>query len=152
MKVKHLLIFSSATLIVSFLNTVPFAFPSKAQQFCQCVAYVKNRFGLSGAVGQYDGKGYAMNMGRYLADRGFRQISNPERGAIVIMQNTFPQAHRAAGHVGIIEDIDSDGRLIVRGSNQGSRNQFSEASCSNVTVVRFRTPVNGRSDVSYWVR
>jgi surface antigen len=62
-------------------------------------------------------------MGPYLARRGFHQISNPQPGAIVIMQSTFPGAGGVAGHVGIVERVDN-GKLTVRGANQGLKNRF----------------------------
>lgn len=125
-----------------------FASPSEAASFCQCVGYVKNRFGITAAVG------HAKDMIHSLPRHGFTRVNSPQPGAVVIMQTTFNDANRTFGHVGIVESTsvrNGNTFLTVRGANQ-SGTRFTEFNCSNVTVIGFKTPVNGRSDVSYWVR
>ncbi|MEA5489646.1 MULTISPECIES: CHAP domain-containing protein [Pseudanabaena] len=125
-----------------------FASPSEAASTCQCVGYVKNRFGITAAVGN------AKDMIHSLPRHGFTRVNSPQPGAVVIMQPTFRGAHARYGHVGIVERTsvrNGSTFLTVRGSNQGGR-WFSEFNCTNVAIVDFATPVNGRSDVSYWVR
>jgi surface antigen len=131
---------------LSFAATLSMAAPSQASTFCQCVGYVKNVFGINRPVGN------AKDMIYSLPRHGFRQISQPQPGAVVIMQPSFPGANTTYGHVGIINSIDGQGRLSVRGANQGNRNLFREAGCNNVNITTFRTSVNGRRDVTYWVR
>ena len=125
-----------------------FASPSEAASTCECVGYVKNRFGITVAVG------HAKDMIYSLPNLGFTRVSNPQPGAVVIMQTTFRGANTTYGHVGIVERTSvrsGNTYLTVRGANQGG-NWFIESNCSNVAIVDFATPVNGRSDVSYWVK
>jgi surface antigen len=151
-RTKRLLVNSSAALLVAILPVIfPVASsPSLAQsaEFCQCVGYVKNRFGLQGAVGN------AKDMIYSLPNLGFRQVSSPQVGAVVVMQPSFSGADPTYGHVGVVEAVRSSGsevRIDVRGANQWGT-PFTEYGCNNVTVIGFGTPVNGRSDVSFWVR
>ena len=118
--------------------------PVQAEQFCQCVRYVKNVLGISQPMGN------AKDMINSLPQHGFRQVSDPQSGDIVVMDSAFPGADRTYGHVGFVDSIQN-GRVVVRGANQG-RAQYSDAGCSNVSVIRFRTPINGRSDISFWRR
>jgi len=125
-----------------------FASPSEAASFCQCVGYVKNRFGITAAVGN------AKDMIYSLPNHGFTRVSNPQPGAVVIMQPSFRGSDPTYGHVGIVERTsvrNGSTFLTVRGANQGGR-WFEEFRCTNVAIVDFATPVNGRSDVSYWVK
>ncbi len=125
-----------------------FASPSEAASFCQCVGYVKNRFGITAAVGN------AKDMIHSLPRHGFTRVNSPQPGAVVIMQPSFRGSDPTYGHVGIVERTsvrNGSTFLTVRGANQGGR-WFEEFRCTNVAIVDFATPVNGRSDVSYWVR
>jgi surface antigen len=134
---------TSGTLAVAPLLT---AKQAVAQQFCQCTTYVANRFGLSGYPHAGD-----WNDG-FLQRNGFSQVP-PQRGAVVVMERSFPGSDSNYGHVGIVENVRSDGRIEVRGANQSvGSNLFTEAGCSNVRVTAFGTPVNGRRDISFWVR
>jgi hypothetical protein len=54
------------------------------------------------------------------------------------------------GHVGVVQNVLPNGQIEVRGANQGG-SQI-EYTCTNVNTIRFGTSVNGRSDVSFWVR
>jgi hypothetical protein len=67
------------------------------------------------------------------------------------MERTFPGADTRAGHVGIVEQVLPDGRLEVRGANQGSPT-FPEADCTNVRITRFARSINNRTDISFWQR
>ena len=126
------------------LLTAPSA--SYADQYCQCVGYVKNVLGISQAMGN------AKDMIYSLPKKGFRQISSPTPGAIVIMQPNFPGSDRTYGHVGFVDSFDSrTGKITVRGANQGGKT-YRDAGCTNVAVIGFRTPVVNRSDISFWVR
>jgi len=125
-----------------------FASPSHAANFCQCVGYVKNRFGITVAVGN------AKDMIHSLPRLGFTRVNSPQAGAVVIMQPSFRGSDPTYGHVGIVERTsvrNGSTFLTVRGSNQGGR-WFTESNCYNVALVDFANPVNGRTDVSYWVK
>src|SRR4028118_374356 len=91
------------------------AAPAQATDYCQCVEYVKRRFGLSGAVGN------AKDMIYSLPKLGFRQISSPQNGAIVVMQPSVAGADSQFGHVGVVEQYTTTGNsltLKIRGTNQ----------------------------------
>ena len=120
---------------------------SEAAPSCQCTTYVANRNGLArnfpNAADWNDG---------YLQRNGFRQGA-VRPGMTVVMERSFPGANGAFGHVGIVESIDSRGRITVRGANQsvGSR-LVVEANCSNVRSTQFGTSINGRRDISFWAK
>jgi surface antigen len=135
----------SAITLASSLLVAP---PSQAADYCQCVEYVKRTFGITSAVGN------AKDMIYSLPNLGFNRISSPQPGAVMVMQPSYRGAHPTYGHVGIIERVDNrngNTYITLRAANQ-SGNQFTERNCNDVTVIGFATPVNGRSDVSYWVR
>ncbi len=120
--------------------------PSEAQVQCQCTQYVANRFGLRGFpnAGDWDNG--------FLQRNGFRQVA-PRVGSVVVMERTFPGSNTSFGHVGIVESIDSRGRITVRGANQYVGSPLvREAGCSNVRSTQFGTSINGRRDISFWVR
>jgi surface antigen len=120
--------------------------PSEAQTSCQCTQYVANRFGLRGFPHAGD-----WNNG-FLQRNGFRQVA-PTVGSVVVMERNFPGANTSFGHVGVVQSIDSRGRITVRGSNQYIGSPLTrEAGCTNVRSTQFGTSVNGRRDVSFWVR
>jgi surface antigen len=82
--------------------------PVQAEQFCQCVRYVKNVLGISQPMGN------AKDMINSLPQHGFRQVSDPQSGDIVVMDSAFPGADRTYGHVGFVDSIQN-GRVVVRG-------------------------------------
>ncbi len=119
--------------------------PAVAAQFCQCPIYVNNRFQLQNVSGN------AKDYGSVLQRNGFSQVG-PQPGAVVVMQPSFPGADRTVhGHIGVVENVNRDGSIAVRGSNQGDRNLFAESGCNNVNVINFGS-VNNRPDVTFWVR
>jgi surface antigen len=138
--------FTATALTLSLVGLSSFTNPSAsyANKFCQCVGYVKNVFGIRQAVGN------AKDMIHSLPRLGFRQVSDPQKGDVVVMSNSFPGADSTYGHVGFVNSIQN-GRVSVRGANQG-RAQFADAGCSNVSVVQFRTPIARRGDISFWRR
>jgi hypothetical protein len=119
---------------------------ASANSNCQCVGYVKNRFGISKAMGN------AKDMVRSLPGEGFSQVSTPTPGAVVVMQPSFSGSDPIHGHVGIVESVGESGKISVRGANQAGKGYFTEAGCSNVNVVNFATATSGRSDISFWVK
>lgn len=118
-----------------------------AAAFCECVAYVQNRFGLP------TGAGIAANWNDgFLQSHGFSSVS-VRVGAIVVMEGTHPDVSSTAGHVGVVESYNSStGKITVRGANQGASNLTTEYNCNNVNSVTFSTSVHGRSDISFWER
>lgn len=132
--------------IPTFTSLVSMSSSSEAAPSCQCTQYAANRFGLSGFPHAGD-----WNDG-FLQRNRLRQVG-PTVGSIVVMERSFPGSNTSFGHVGIVESIDRSGRITVRGANQyvGSR-LVTEANCSNVRSTQFGTSVNGRRDISFWVR
>ncbi|WP_055077630.1 CHAP domain-containing protein [Pseudanabaena sp. 'Roaring Creek'] len=140
------LIATSLSLAVTSLSSLAIPSASYADQYCQCVGYVKNVLGISQAMGN------AKDMIYSLPKKGFHEVRTPVPGAIVVMQPSFPGADRTYGHVGFVDSFDSrTGKIVVRGANQGGKT-YRDAGCSNVAAVGFRTPVVNRNDVSFWVR
>lgn len=119
--------------------------PAVAAQFCQCPIYVNNRFQLQNVSGN------AKDYGSVLQRNGFSQVG-PQPGAVVVMQTSFPGADRTYGHIGVVERVNGNGTIAVRGTNQGNGGLFGEFNCNNVNVTNFGTSVNGRRDISFWVR
>ncbi|MEG4286072.1 CHAP domain-containing protein [Microcoleus sp. A006_D1] len=123
--------------------------PAVAAQFCQCPIYVNNRFQLRPPY-VWSAKDY----GQVLQRQGFRQVG-PQPGAVVIMQPSFPGADGTHGHIGVVQNVNGNGTIGVRGTNQNARFGYGlpgEFNCNNVSVVNFGTSVNGRRDISFWVR
>ncbi|MGI8551417.1 MAG: CHAP domain-containing protein [Dehalococcoidia bacterium] len=123
--------------LVAFLSLGLASAPPTANaspHWCECVEYVKSRFGLTGAAGD------AKDMGPFLQRHGFRKVSAPQTGAVIIIQPAFFHSGSGAiyGHVGVIDGVASvdKGRtwaIAVHGSNQlGS--MFNGSNCSNVTL------------------
>ncbi len=121
--------------------------PATVGKNCQCTAYVSQRFG--NFPYPADAGDWHTNV---LPQNRFRRINSPQNGAVVVMERSFPGSNRAYGHVGIVEQVFSDGRIAVRGANQPGVSQPAEAGCNNVTVYTFSTSVYGRNDISFWVR
>ncbi len=116
--------------------------------WCQCVDYIKHVYGITGATGNAKDMGSALT-GRY----GFKRLSSPVSGAVVIFQPSFPGADRTYGHVGIIQSVADRGsqwQLRVRGANQGGNQRISN--CTNVNDVTFSSYGKGSGLVSYYRR
>ncbi|MEG3845039.1 CHAP domain-containing protein [Microcoleus sp. herbarium14] len=118
--------------------------PAVAADRCECPIYVNRRFQLQPPY-VWSAKDY----GSVLARNGFTQVG-PQPGAVVVMQPSFPGAGSTEhGHIGVVENVNGDGTINVRGSNQGGSSE--ESGCNNVNVIPFGS-VNNRGDVSFWVR
>lgn len=134
------------TLAITSISAFTTHSASYADQYCQCVGYVKNALGINQAMGN------AKDMIYSLPKHGFHQISTPTSGAVVVMQTSFPGADSTYGHVGFVDSFDANtGKIRVRGANQGGKT-YHDAGCTNVAVVGFRTSVVNRRDISFWVR
>jgi surface antigen len=141
--------FSGLVLFIapSLASLSVFTQSSEAAPTCQCTTYVANRNGLARnfphAGDWNDG---------YLQRNGYRQVA-AQPGAIVVMERSFPGSNTAYGHVGIVQSVAGNGKITVRGANQyvGS-SLVTEAGCSNVRSTGFGTSINGRRDISFWVK
>lgn len=129
--------------------------PASAATWCWCTNYVANRFGLTQNfvdAGDWNNSHSRYGGRSYLESNGYSQV-NPQPGAIVVMERTFPGADSTYGHVGVAESIDANGRLTLRGANQTSGSLLTiEAGCNNVRSTLFATSVVGRTDVTFWMK
>jgi hypothetical protein len=131
------------------------ATPAEAASWCQCVDYVKNAYGLSGAIG---GSGGAKDMGSYLAARGFRQLYGPanlQAWAVAIFQPGFGSGiNQTYGHVGLVAQYWYSGggywTVVLRGANQPGYTWI-EKGCTNVSDWTLKVQV-GSPYVSCWAR
>lgn len=118
---------------------------------CTCVEYVKRYFNLTGSVGN------AKDMGPALVSRGFRKLSGPNEGAVVIFQPSFGQGvDPRYGHVAVIRSFKSvDGgrnwEVQYRGAAQSAPSAHTHLGCTNVS---YKTKVYPKrsSSVSYYKR
>ncbi|MEI6429281.1 MAG: CHAP domain-containing protein [Pseudanabaena sp. ELA607] len=142
--IKHL-VATSLTVTVASVAVFSNNSSAYANQYCQCVGYVKNVLRISQPMGN------AKDMINSLPKYGFRRTS-PTPGAVVVMQPSFPGADRTYGHVGFVDSFDpKTGKIKVRGANQGGNTRV-DAGCRNVSVVNFGTSVVNRGDISFWSR
>ena len=118
---------------------------------CTCVEYVKRYFALTGSVGN------AKDMGPALVSRGFRKLSSPNEGAVIIFQPSFGQGVDAKyGHVAVIRSFKPvDGgrnwEVQYRGAAQSAPSVHTHLGCTNVS---YKTKVYSKnsSSVSYYKR
>lgn len=127
------------------------SFALAGAQWCQCVKYIQNRYNLRGSD-------HAKNMGSVLINNGFRKVSDPRVGAVVIFQPGFFSSGDAAvyGHIGVITGFQSvnsnrSWSLTVRGANE-IWTTFTEYNCTNVSQGGYKSFPKGSSLVSYYVR
>jgi hypothetical protein len=128
------------------------ATPTKAKpgpHWCECVEYIKNRFGLTGAAGD------AKDMGPFLAKNGFKRSAIPIPGGVVIIQPGFYPSGSGAvyGHAALIQSIYPAGkyawRLTLVAANQSGA-KFTAADCTDVSIKDF-APIPWTSKMfSYW--
>lgn len=149
---SHVLRYGLISLLVGYgaVSLRPAPVSAAGPHFCECVEFVKNRFGLNGAAGN------AKDMGPFLAKHGFRRSDAPVVGGVVIFQ---PGAYKSGegaiyGHVGLIESIAPaapNGWFVgVRGANQ-TGNRFSDQGCSDVTFKSYGPFPRSSALVSYWL-
>ena len=109
--------------VQAWSNTVAVTVAAAAR-WCWCTDYVANRFNLP--------RNYpdAKDWGPYLTLNGYRQVTSPQIGDIVVYSGTrFP----TAGHVGVIVAVGTS-NLTVRGANQlSSWTTVTEVGCTNVS-------------------
>jgi hypothetical protein len=144
----------SAALLLLFL-AVPrhfFAAPLEQQaQWCECVHYVLNRFGLSMAGGPYFIG--AADMGPFLESRGFARVAEPAAGTIIVFPRSFGSGiNTTYGHVGVVTEVHASGgawHMVVRGARQ-SWPEWSEHGCSNVSDMQGISVPYGSSSATFY--
>ena len=121
---------------------------AEAARSCSCVDYVKSALGLTGAAGN------AKDMGPFLKAKGFKKVSSPVAGAVVIFAPPHLYVDPNFGHVGIIRQVKAEGskwKLLIRSSNLfGQSKYFTSAGCSNVSDTWFTPFAKTASTVTYW--
>jgi hypothetical protein len=112
-----------------------FAVNQLAAQKCQCVDYVKCKTGISGTTAN------AMNWGTVLTNNGYKKVSEPKYGDIVVMSKNHPSLEGTTlgvkyGHIGICTysvAVSGGYHIDLTGASQGKRESFTECGCSNVS-------------------
>lgn len=93
-----------------------------------CVAYVHGRWLelLTGALGLEKAKEYESKMCLYNAEQyygytqdGFQRGQEPKLGAVICWRKGSLASGDGAGHVMVVEQINSDGSIVCSGSNYG---------------------------------
>jgi surface antigen len=117
-----------------------------AASSCQCVEFVKQYSGIDVPVGN------AKDMVNSLPRLGFRPSSSKAK-SIVVFQPTFPGVNDTYGHTGIVTSVTKSGGntyiTVLSANNGGSGTRLN---CNNVNTVKYRTPINGRRDVSFFAK
>lgn len=122
--------------------------------WCQCTTYVANLFGLPSNYPNAKDWGSS----GYLSRAGWKQVSTPSIGDIVVFQPGFGSGiDQTAGHVGIITAVQSvadnlDWQITVEGSNQETSSVYTKANCTNVSNIPFKAYPKSDTFVSYWTR
>ncbi|HZQ35169.1 MAG TPA: CHAP domain-containing protein [Dehalococcoidia bacterium] len=136
--------------VVAMALATPAAARAASPHRCECVEFVKSYFGLRGAAGN------AKDMGPYLAAHGFKRLSRPVVGAVVILQPGYYRHGEGSvyGHAGIVTAVTRlDSRhwsLRVRSANQLARPQAA-LGCNNVSLKWFGPLATDSRLVSYWL-
>lgn len=141
----------SLTFVVMLVLILSLALPTSIAKAtppnCTCVEYVKAYFGITEAVGN------AKDMGTWLINHGFSQVSSPQAGVVAVMQPGFPGADATYGHVGIIDSVSDQGsnwKITLRGANQSSGSAFSEFGCSNVRNTSWSAYSKTNTKIKYY--
>ena len=122
---------------------------------CECGQYIVNRYGINTHGMETDA---ARAFVEILGNNGFRRVSFPQVGAVVVMQPTFfprPQDN-SYGHAGVIvklADQDDQWAITLRQASSTQRSGSTEANCSNIRDVNWK-PYSKEKDnqsISYWL-
>lgn len=123
-----------------------------AAAWCQCTTYVANYFSLPATYPD------AKNWPGWLSGLGWKQVSVPSIGDIVVFQPKFGSGiDQKHGHVGIITSVTSvnknqDWHITVEGSNQGNSGWYTKDGCTNVNNIPFKSYPKSDAYISYWTR
>jgi surface antigen len=139
---------------LTFFFFILFAFVSFSNlnaQNCQCVQYVENRTGLGAG-------GNAGKWGPHLLRNGFSQVTTPQNKDVVVItagsSNGMNAAGQQYGHIGLVAstETNSKGELVLNivGANQSQSREWSEYSCSNVSVMKYTVTATRKQYVSYY--
>jgi surface antigen len=115
---------------------------AQAAGYCECVGYVKRVIGIPDATGTAHAADWDNNV---LPNYGYKRLSGPQVGAIVVFERNAG-LNSTYGHIGFVVGIQSDGRIQVKGANQGGSGI--DANCSNVNIIT----VTPNSAMSYWAK
>lgn len=118
---------------------------------CQCVDYIKNRFNLSGNMVN------AKDMGSILIANGFKKITAPQVGAVVVFQPGFGSSFSPNGHVAVITTaptlIGSNwSGLQIESANQPQVGWMTKYNCTNVSDEPIGTYPKSSTYIAYYTR
>lgn len=117
---------------------------------CSCVVYVQNRYNLAKPW-----VNSAKDMGPVLKRNGFRQVTTPQIGAVVVMQPKFPGANGTHGHVGVIEKLSSptptQWKLKLR-QGSSATSGATEYGCKNIQSIEWAAYPKTNTLITYWVK
>lgn len=123
----------------------------RAVRWCECVDYVRNRFGLNPSQGPWFVG--AADMGPYLEAQGMTRLNAPVVGAVVVFPRTFGAGiDQQYGHVGVVRQVQptsSGWSLMVRGARQ-TVPEWTEAGCSNVSDMHHILVARGAPGVAFY--
>lgn len=111
----------------------------------QCTWYAYNRLVELGSITDLSGTyGYLGNGGNWVASlvaKGWKYSSTPKPGAVVSTAGGFDFTTIGAGHVGIVEVVNSDGSFLVSELNYaGVQNKVHYRVCQPAIFYTFATP------------
>lgn len=138
-----------AFLFATFTSSMPVSAANAPATTCSCVQYIKNTYGITQPVGN------AKDMGTWLLAHGYKLVSNPVKGAIAVMQPTFPGANTTYGHVSFIESVTDQGtkwKITVRGAQSVGGPVFTQASCSNIRITSWSAYLKTNTLIKYYVK
>ncbi|HLO83887.1 MAG TPA: hypothetical protein VK203_02575 [Nostocaceae cyanobacterium] len=116
---------------------------------CRASEYIKNRFQLPSYVFTDPQLDYASSWQLTLSSLGYRKITTPQVGSIVILNAYFPGTG-AKGYIGAVQAIKPTGKFDIRGASQAGT-PFTEYGCNNVSVTVSGASYYGRTDLSFWL-
>jgi surface antigen len=115
---------------------------AQAAGYCECVGYVKRVIGIPDATSTAHAADWDNSV---LPNYGYQRLSSPRVGAIVVIERDGG-LDRNFGHIGFVAAIQNDGKIQIKGANQGGNG--TDANCNNVNTITI-TP---NSRFSYWVK
>lgn len=125
---------------------------SGTPKFCQCVAYIKNKLGITRSTANAKDWG----VGRKYIPDGYYEVSTPQRKDIIVLQPSFGQGvHTTYGHIAFVYNTYDNGNgtynVEVAGTNQGNRFPFpAECGCNNTSYLTYTVNNNNKGAINYY--
>lgn len=146
---KKSLVLAICLILMLSMFSIPTSRVHATPPNCTCVEYIKAYYGITESVGN------AKDIGTWLLNHGFVQVTTPRVGAVAVMQPGFPGANATYGHVGIIagvSDLSSQWKITLRGSAQTTGSSLvSEFGCNNVRNTSWSSYNKTDTRIKYYV-